>query len=70
MRQIPTSRITDLALGHLSPEASLKLLEEIEKSDELSEQFELMSPKVGRRFLVSAEVIEKRMQVEGIPPIL
>ena len=38
MRQIPTSRITDLVLGHLSPEESLRVLEEIQKSGELSEE--------------------------------
>ncbi len=42
MKRIPTSKLTDLALGHLSPEESLKLLEEIEKSEELSERFELI----------------------------
>ena len=42
MKQIPTSRITDLTLGHLSPEESLKVLEEIEKSEELSAEFELV----------------------------
>ncbi len=42
MISIPTSKITDLALGHLSPEESLRLLEEIERSEELSEELQLI----------------------------
>ncbi len=42
MKHVPISRLIDFALGHLPPEESLKLLEEIEKSEELSERFDLV----------------------------
>jgi len=42
MKQIPTSKITDLALGHLSSGESLKVLEEIEKSEEPSDELALV----------------------------
>ena len=42
MNGILTSKIIEFALGHLSPEESVKLLEEIEKSDEQSEKLELI----------------------------
>lgn len=41
MKQIPTSRITALTLGHLSSGESLRVLEEIEKSEGLSAELEL-----------------------------
>ena len=42
MKPIPTSKLADLAQGHLSPEESLKGLEDIEKSEELSEELEVV----------------------------
>lgn len=42
MKRIPTSTLTDLALGHLSPEESLKLLEEIGTSEGLSVELEFI----------------------------
>ncbi len=47
MKQFPTSKITDFALGHLSPEDNLRLLEEIEKSEEFSKELELVVDPVG-----------------------
>lgn len=46
MNGIPPSKITNLALGHLSPEDSLRLLEEIEKSVGSSERFELIEEEI------------------------
>jgi len=42
MKRIPASKITDLILGQLSPNESLKVLEEIEKSEELPAELELV----------------------------
>ena len=42
MMCIPSSKLTGMELGHLSPEESLKLLNEIEKSEELSQELELV----------------------------
>ncbi len=43
MNPILTSKITDFALGNLSPQESLKVLEEIEKSEDLSEVLDLVA---------------------------
>jgi len=67
-KRIPRESISDLVLGKLSPEESLKLLEEIERDPSASEELELVTGMLRFAVVHGKEVFEP-MEVASTPEV-